>query len=152
MPSEITLNLLKSNQYSVVRTLCKKSGFAEATVKWNALSHLYPDFLGGASGKEPTCQCRRHETWVWSLGREDALEESMATHCSILAWRIPMDRVAWGATEPRVAESQTQLKRLSTYVGTPVTTLWEGWCLPLFAEQEAMFQSSAVPSPRTHSK
>ena len=29
------------------------------------------------------------ETWVWSLGREDALEKGKATHCSILAWRIP---------------------------------------------------------------
>ena len=27
--------------------------------------------------------------WVWSLGREDPLEEEMATHFSILAWRIP---------------------------------------------------------------
>ena len=29
------------------------------------------------------------ETWVQSLGREDPLEEGMATHSSILAWRIP---------------------------------------------------------------
>ena len=29
------------------------------------------------------------ETWVWSLGWEDPLEESMATHSSILVWRIP---------------------------------------------------------------
>ena len=29
------------------------------------------------------------ETQVRSLGREDPLEEGMATHCSILAWRIP---------------------------------------------------------------
>ncbi|RNJ94163.1 hypothetical protein COI36_12735 [Neisseria meningitidis] len=29
------------------------------------------------------------ETWVQSLGREDPLEEEMATHSSILAWRIP---------------------------------------------------------------
>ena len=29
------------------------------------------------------------ETRVWSLGREDPLEEGMATHSSILAWRIP---------------------------------------------------------------
>ena len=28
------------------------------------------------------------ETWVWSLGREDPLEKEMATHSSILAWRI----------------------------------------------------------------
>ena len=32
------------------------------------------------------------ETWVQSLGWEDALEEDMATHSSIIAWRIPMDR------------------------------------------------------------
>ena len=31
------------------------------------------------------------ETWVQSLGWEDALEEGMATHSSILAWRIPKD-------------------------------------------------------------
>ena len=29
------------------------------------------------------------ETWVWSLGQEDPLEKEMATHSSILAWRIP---------------------------------------------------------------
>ena len=44
---------------------------------------------GGASGKEPTCQCRRCKTCVQSLGREDPLEEGMATHSSITAWRIP---------------------------------------------------------------
>ena len=30
------------------------------------------------------------ETWVQSLGQEDPLEEEMATHSSILAWRIPL--------------------------------------------------------------
>ena len=29
------------------------------------------------------------ETWIQSLGREDPLEKGMATHSSILAWRIP---------------------------------------------------------------
>ena len=38
------------------------------------------------------------ETWVWSLSWEDLPEEGMATHSSILAWRIPMDRKAWQAT------------------------------------------------------
>ena len=38
------------------------------------------------------------ETWVQSLGWEDPLEEGMATHFSILAWRITVDRGAlWGA-------------------------------------------------------
>ena len=48
-------------------------------------------------------------TWVRSLGREDPLEEGMATHSSILAWRIPMDRGAWQATVHEVAQSRTQL-------------------------------------------
>ena len=39
------------------------------------------------SNKEPACQCRRHETWVWSLGQEDPLKKEMATHSSIPAWR-----------------------------------------------------------------
>ena len=39
------------------------------------------------------------ETWVRSLGWGDHLEESMATHCSILAWRIPVDRGTWHATQ-----------------------------------------------------
>ena len=34
------------------------------------------------------------ETWVQSRGWEDPLEEGMATHSSILSWRIPMDRGA----------------------------------------------------------
>ena len=29
------------------------------------------------------------DTWVWSLGWEDPLKKGMATHSSILAWRIP---------------------------------------------------------------
>ena len=47
------------------------------------------------------------ENWVRSLGWEDALEEGMATHYSILAWRIPMDRGAQWATVHGVAKSQT---------------------------------------------
>ena len=35
------------------------------------------------------------ETWVQFLGWEEPLEEGMATHFSILAWRIPMDRGTW---------------------------------------------------------
>ena len=49
------------------------------------------------------------ETWVRSLGWEDPLEEGMATHSSILAWRIPMDRGAWRATVHGVTKSVTRL-------------------------------------------
>ena len=36
------------------------------------------------------------QTWVQSLDWEDPLEKGMATHSSILAWRIPMDREPGG--------------------------------------------------------
>ena len=47
------------------------------------------------------------ETGVPSLGQEDPLEKGKATHSSILAWRIPMDRGAWQATVHGVTKSQT---------------------------------------------
>ena len=49
------------------------------------------------------------ETGVRSLGWEDPLEEEMATHFSILSWRIPMDRGALWATVHGVTKSWTRL-------------------------------------------
>ena len=58
------------------------------------------------ASKEPACQC---ETGVGSLGLEDPLEESKATHSSILAWGIP-----WTEDPGRVpsvgSQSRAQLK------------------------------------------
>ena len=54
------------------------------------------------------------ETQVPLLDRDDPLEEDVANHSSILAWRNPMDRGAWQATVYGVTKSWTQLKRLST--------------------------------------
>ena len=47
------------------------------------------------------------ETRAQSLGREDPLEEEMATYSSILAWRIPTDRGTWRAAVHGVAMSWT---------------------------------------------
>jgi len=47
------------------------------------------------------------ETWVQSLVWEDPLEEGMATHSSVLVWKISMDRGAWRATVHGVTKSQT---------------------------------------------
>ena len=49
------------------------------------VTHYFP---GGTSSKEPACQCRRARRPIWSLSREDPLEEGIATHSGILAWRI----------------------------------------------------------------
>ena len=53
------------------------------------------------------------ETWVQSMGREDPLEKGMATHSSILAWRIPQRSLVgyspWGCKELDMTESLTTL-------------------------------------------
>ena len=75
------------------------------------------------------------EIWVQSLGWEDPLEEGMATHSSILAWRIPMDRGAWQATVHRIAEQECPVLSLyhrmlqyfhliSSCKQTSATTIW----------------------------
>ena len=65
-------------------------------------SYSKPKLTYGASVKESICQCRRHETWVQSLGREDTPEKEMATHCCVLAWKHH------GQTEPGGVQSMGQ--------------------------------------------
>ena len=58
------------------------------------------------------------ETRVLSLGQEDTLEEALATHSSILAWKIPMGRETWQATVHGVAKRQTQLNDEAQHIIT----------------------------------
>ena len=53
------------------------------------------------------------ETWVQSLGWEDPLEEGMATHSSVFAWRIPWTEEPWGLQSCGHKESDT-IERPST--------------------------------------
>ena len=76
--------------------------------------------LGGTSGKDPVCQCRRQKTQVRSLGWEDPLEVGMATHSSVLAWRIPWTEEPGGlqsqtnwSDQLKVAKSQTNWSNLA---------------------------------------
>ena len=47
------------------------------------------------------------ETWVQSLGREDPLEEGMATHSRILTWKIPLTEESSGLQSRGHRESDT---------------------------------------------
>ena len=70
---------------------------------------VWRGFPGGSAVKNPPAMQEPHETWVQSSGWEDPLEVGMATHSSILARRIPMDRGAWRAIVYVVTKSQTRL-------------------------------------------
>ena len=69
-------------------------------------------FPGSSAGKESTCSAGD----LGSIpGWDDPLEEGMAIHSSILAWRIPMDREAWQPTVLGVAKSRTRLSDEAQY-------------------------------------
>ena len=73
-----------------------------------ALVHSFHPFLdcpGGSDGEESACNAG---DLGLILGWGDPLEEGMATHSSILAWRTPIDRGAWWATVHGVTKSQTR--------------------------------------------
>ena len=61
---------------------------------WNSEYDVYLANLDGGPASLVAQRLKRlpakRETWVWSLGWEDSLEKEMATHSSILAWRIPL--------------------------------------------------------------
>ena len=67
----------------------------------------HPGFPGGSAVKNLPVVQETQETQAGFLGQEDPLEDGMATHSSILAWRIPMDRGAWLAAVHGVTKSQT---------------------------------------------
>ena len=71
------------------------------------LGEEYPQTMASLVAQLVKNQPAMCETWVQSLGWEDPLEKGMATHSSILAWRIPVDRGTWWATANEVAESNT---------------------------------------------
>ena len=66
------------------------------------------DFPAGSVVKNPPAMQETQETLVvLFLGQEDALEEEMATHCSIPCLENPTDRAAWWSTVHGVTKSQT---------------------------------------------
>ena len=64
------------------------------------------------------------KTWVRSLGWEDPLEKGMATHSSILAWRIPVDRGAWRVRQ-RMESERVRHNWVTKY---STVTSWNKFC------------------------
>ena len=78
---------------------------------------FFSDFSGGT---EPVWPCRKHETWIQSLDREDHLEEAWQP-TPVFLLENPPDRGVQQATVHRVAKSWTWLKWLSTIACTIFT-------------------------------
>ena len=78
---------------------------------------------GGASGKEPACQCKTRKTreshrWVGKIPLRRATALS-----SILAWRIPMGRGAWWATLHSVARESETTESLNNSISESLSSL-----------------------------
>ena len=62
----------------------------KCSIHFDECIHPYTDFPSGSVVKESAYNAGdAQKTWFWSLGHEDPLEKEMATHSSVLAWRIP---------------------------------------------------------------
>ena len=86
-------HLLKENKRVILKRYaspCSLQHNLQQLIYWKNVSLQWASLLAQMVKDLPALW----ETWVWSLGWEDPLEEGMATHSNILAWRIPMDRGA----------------------------------------------------------
>ena len=82
---------------------------------------LIKGFPGGASGKKPGCQCKRHKRRGSLPGSVRSPEEENGNPLQYSCLANPMGRGAWWAMVHRVAKSQTQLKQLSTHAHSSLT-------------------------------
>ena len=88
---------------------CSGFFFLSTFSRFNS-DHSHIGLTRWCSGKETACQCRRqrsHGLVGSTPGREDPLEEEMATDSSILAWRIPGTEEPGGLQSLRSQKSQT---------------------------------------------
>ena len=89
------------------------------------------------------------ETRVWPLAQEDLLVKGMATHSSILPWRNPLDREAWGATVQGVTKSQTQLS--TQYIHTHTHTHRSNLLYANYTSIQLFLKRQSYTSPPVHS-
>ena len=66
------------------------------------------------------------ETWLQSLGWEDLLEKDTATHCSILAWKIP-----WTEEPGRFWAQDLKVRSLEVHLA-PALSVWQSCSISLY--------------------
>ena len=90
MPSPMVIShslslYLEQQQLTQLALMCCFKAYRLLGIKGTSSGDLTYSIMKWYSSKEPACQ----EMWVQPLGQEDLLEKQMATHCSIIAWKIP---------------------------------------------------------------
>ena len=75
---------------------------------------------------ESTAMQKMQGMRVWSVGWEDPLKEGMATHSSILAWKIPWIEEAGGLQSDEL-QSRTQLSTDQYIIGSTINDHWKDW-------------------------
>ena len=83
-------------------------------------------FIAQSVKNLPTMQ----ETWVLFLGQEDPLEKEMATHSSILTWRIPWTEEPDRLQSIGIARVEHDLATKPLPPPQEVLAIEEGWALP----------------------
>ena len=91
------------------------------------------------------------KTWVLSLGQEDPLEEGMATHSSILVWRIPWIEEpgglqSMGSERVRHEWGSKHIKQRGTWS----LSLWQKWCLPKPSQNGALDLNVKCKTRKSH--
>ena len=89
---------------STRRPLCSR---IPTGISWSSLGGLKGVKPPEAFGERPRDWSLGHAGWVRSLGGEDPLEKEMATHSSILAWKIPWTEESGGLQSVGPKESDT---------------------------------------------
>ena len=84
------------------------------------------------------------KNWLRSLGLEDPLEELMATHSSILAWRIPGTEEP-GSYSPWGRKSQTQPSNQRATTRGHSRVSWQVECLGLSVEKKKKQEQDTAP-------
>ena len=103
------LNKYSKLHYNIIFFLIPQINSCWVKVKQSLFNYYYSPRETSLVAQLVKNRPAMQETWVQSLGWEDPLEDGMATHSSILAWRIPTDREAWWATDQGFAKSRTLL-------------------------------------------
>ena len=102
MPEELWMEVCNIVQEVVIKTIPKRKG-SDITTLYRKCHFVNPNLCDDLVKNLPVMQ----KTWAWSLEWEDPWEKEMATHSSILAWRIPWTAEPSGLQSMGLQQSDT---------------------------------------------